>query len=90
MSVSSDPHAWLRPHFAALSKQEAFALLAPALRFYALCDVVAFDHPTKAAQMKEWSPAAQEATTRWLANITSEVGSANEVELWTVTKAVPN
>jgi hypothetical protein len=86
MLLSSDPHAWLRPYFAALSQQEAFTLLAPALRFSALCDAVASDHPTKAAQMREWSPAAQEATFRWLASITSQVGSVNEVELWTVTK----
>lgn len=36
--------------------------------------------------MRDWSPAAQQATLRWLATVTKEVGSAPESELWTVSK----
>jgi hypothetical protein len=32
------------------------------MQFSALCDAVAYEHPTKAAQMREWLPAAQEET----------------------------
>jgi hypothetical protein len=52
-ALTSDPHAWLRPYFAALKADPAFTKLAPALRFEALCQVVEVDHPDRARQMRE-------------------------------------
>ncbi len=69
MLLSSDPHAWLRPYFAELAQDHTFARLAPSIQFSARCDAVAPEHPAKAAQMREWSPAAQTGTLRWLANV---------------------
>ena len=86
MPLTSDPHAWLRPYFAALAQDRTFARLAPSMQFSALCDAVAQEHPAKAAQMKDWSPAAQTGTLRWLANVIKERPPVNEVVLWTVRK----
>ena len=81
MLLTSDPHAWLRPYFAALAQDHTFARLAPSMRFAALCDAVARDHPAKAAQMREWSPAAQEGTLRWMRSAITQSGAALRVLL---------
>ena len=86
MPLTSDPHAWLRPYFAALAQDHAFARLAPSIQFSGLCDAVAPEHPAKAAQMREWSPAAQTGTLRGLANVIKQHPPANEVELWIMRK----
>ena len=84
--LPSDPHAWLRSYFVALAHDRTFALLAHSMQFSALCDAVTDEHPTKAAQMREWSPAAQKATLSWLANIKAQVPPSAEVEIWTMKK----
>jgi hypothetical protein len=56
------------------------------MQFAALCDAVAEEHAAKAAQMREWSPAAQEGTLRWMRTAITQSGAAREVELWTVRK----
>jgi hypothetical protein len=86
VSLTSDPHAWLRPYFAALAQDHTFALLAPSTQFSALCDAVSVEQPTKAAQMREWSPAAQEAVVRWLATCVARSEAQQEIELWKVMK----
>ena len=90
MRLTSDPHAWLRPYFAALLEDPTFLRLAPVMQFAALCDLIAEEHPTKAAQMREWSPAAQEGTLRWMRSAIRQSGAAREVELWTVRKGIEN
>ena len=70
--LTSDPHASLRPYFAALKADPAFTKLAPALRFEALCQIVEVDHPDRARQMREWSPTAQTGTLKWLETVTEE------------------
>ena len=80
MLLTSDPHAWLRPYFAVLAQDDTFARLAPSIQFSALRDAVAQEHPTKAAQMREWPPAAQVETLRWLANVIQERPPVSEVE----------
>ena len=86
MLISSDPHAWLRPYLAALLEDRTFLRLAPVMQFAALCDAVAVEHPTKAAQMREWSPAAHEGTLRWVRSAITQSRAPREVELWTVRK----
>ena len=88
MLRSSDPHAWLRPYFAALAQDHTFARLAPSIQFSAMCAAVAPERPTNAAQMREWSPAAHAGTLRWLANVIKERPPVNEIELWVVRKGV--
>jgi hypothetical protein len=36
--------------------------------------------------MREWSPAAQTGTLRWLANVIKQQPPVSEVELWIVRK----
>jgi hypothetical protein len=84
--LSSDPHAWLRPFVAVLKADPAFTMLAPALRFEALCQVVEVDHPDRARQMREWSPAAQTGTLKWLETVTKEKPPVTEVGIWSATK----
>lgn len=67
VSLISDPHAWLRPIYARLRTHSAFDQFAPAHQFAQLCDAVSVDHPSQAAQMREWSVGAQEALLRHLA-----------------------
>jgi hypothetical protein len=86
MLLSSDPHAWLRRFYVILKAEPAFNTLAIPLRFVALCELVGIDHPERATWMKEWSPAAQEGTLKWLENGTQEKLAVTELELWTVTK----
>jgi len=37
--------------------------------------------------MRQWSPAAQEGTLKWLESATKETPAVTELELWTVEKA---
>ena len=69
-----------------LAQDHTFALLAPSTQFSALCDAVRGDQPAKAAQMREWSPAAQESAMRCLANCVAMGTAQQEIELWKVTK----
>jgi hypothetical protein len=64
MLLTSDAHAWLRPYFATLKADHVCTMLAPALRFEALCQVVEVDHSDRPRQMREWSPAAQTGTMK--------------------------
>jgi hypothetical protein len=84
--LTSDPHAWLRPYVATLKSDPVFSKLAPSMRFEALCQVVEVDQPDRARQMREWSPAAQTGTLKWLETVTKEKPMVNEVEMWRVTK----
>jgi hypothetical protein len=86
VALTSDPHAWLRPYLAALKADPAFTTLATALRFEALRQMVEVDHPDRARQMREWSPAAQTGTLKWLETVTKEKPPVREVEMWVVTK----
>ena len=62
-------------------------LVAPQ-RFEALCCSVEPEHPSRAATMREWSPAAKDGILGWLESVTKEKpeAAAKEVELWRVTK----
>ena len=74
------------PYFATLKADPAYHTLAMPLRFAALCDVVAHEHPEPAKWMRDWSPAAREDTLKWLESATKEKPAVTELELWTVTK----
>jgi len=41
---------------------------------------VAQKHPAKAAQLREWSPAAREGTLKWLENAMKEKPAVTELE----------
>lgn len=86
MALSSDPHAWLRPYFAALHKDPAFLYLSPSHQFAAIVAAIADEHPSHAASMQEWSPAAQDGFLKWMRDITDEQPAAREVELWSAQK----
>jgi hypothetical protein len=85
--LTSDPHQWLQPFYATLKADPTFHTLAMPLRFAALCDVVEVEHPERASWMRQWSPAAQEGTLKWLDSATKEKPTITELELWTVKKA---
>jgi hypothetical protein len=84
--LSSDPHAWLRPYFAALRKDPAFLYLSPSHQFAAIVAAIASEHPSHAAAMREWSPAGQEGFLKWMRDVTDEQPAARDVELWSVHK----
>jgi hypothetical protein len=86
IDLTSDPHAWLRPYYIALKNDSAFWMLAEPLRFEALCCAVEREHPSRAASMREWSPAAQQGILGWLETVTKEKPAVQKVELWRVTK----
>jgi hypothetical protein len=85
-SLTSDPHAWLRPYYVALNDDGTFWMLAGPQRFEALCCAVETDHPARAASMREWSPDVQRGILGWLESITKQTPALHEVELWRVTK----
>jgi hypothetical protein len=87
MQISSDPHAWLRPPYAKLASDPAFARLAPAHQFRALCEAAAKLSPSKALQMREWNSATQISLLHWLASIVEEQPNPRrETALWRVSK----
>ena len=87
MALTSDPHAWLRPYYVTLKADGGLQKLALPLRFEALCSAVEGEHPSRAAAMREWSPAAKQGILGWLESVTREKPEvAREVELWRVTK----
>jgi hypothetical protein len=86
MDLTSDPHAWLRPYYVALKNDRAFWMLAAQQRFEALCCAVEPEHPSQAAAMCEWSPAAQQGILGWVETVTNQKPAVRELELWRVTK----
>lgn len=87
MTLSSDPNAWLRPYFAALRKDPSFSHRSPSHQFDALVTAIASEHPRRAAAMREWTTATQDAFLKWLRDVTDEQPAAREYELWSVQKA---
>jgi hypothetical protein len=86
MSLTADPLAWLRPFFTRLHANPEFRLLAPSQQFAQLCEAVAVDHPTHAAQMHEWSVGAQEILLKHLAVSIEETPPSVISELWRLRK----
>jgi len=54
MSLTSDPHAWLRSFYARLQSAPGFQRLRPWQKFAQLLEAVQVDHPSQAAKMREW------------------------------------
>jgi len=86
MDLTSDPHAWLRPHYVALQNDGAYWMLAGPQRFEALCCAVEGEYPSRAVSMREWSPVAKAGILKWLDSVTQQKPAVREVELWRVTK----
>src|SRR4029453_16002959 len=61
-------------------------MLAAQQRFGALCCAVEPEHPSQAAAMCEWSPAAQQGILGWVETVTNQKPAVRELELWRVTK----
>lgn len=53
--LSSDPDAWLRPHWADLHRQPSFANLAPELQAEQLAASLEAAHPSKAREIRDWN-----------------------------------
>jgi hypothetical protein len=85
LSLTSDPHAWLRPFYAKLQGDQAFHHLSPSHQFAALCTAIAVDHPNEAADMGAWSDGAQRALLLHLADGKPSTSPAVP-ELWRVSK----
>ena len=47
---------------------------------------MAIEHPERATWKRQWSPAAQSGTLKWLETVTKEKPAVTELELWTVKK----
>ena len=87
MSLTSDPHAWLRSFYARLQSTPLFQRLTPSHKFVRLTEAVAVDHPVQAAKMREWTPAAQNALIAHLAaSLADPPKHAAVSELWQLSK----
>ncbi len=84
--VSSNPHAWLRPFWAALKLQPFFDRLAPELQTEQLATALQTDHPAKAQEIREWNAATRRAMLAVLDEGVRAGKSAKEVELWRMQK----
>ena len=59
--ISVDPYAWLKPIYAQIRADPAFARLALSSQFLELCRAAAEHSSRKAEAMRDWHPAAQSA-----------------------------
>ena len=85
-TLSSEPNAWLRQHWAELRRQPFFARLAPELQAAALAAAIEPDHPGKAAEIREWNLATRRAMLTLLNTAVLGRRAVRETALWTVTK----
>ena len=60
------------PIYARLRGDHTFGLLSPAHQFATLASEVEKESPSKAASMREWTPAAQLAMLAWLRDVIEE------------------
>ena len=81
--LSSDPNAWLFPFYADLKRTRGFARLAPALRIQALADTVQAEYPARAAEIRKWNRATQDAMLQGGEFFAS---SSNPTATWRSTK----
>jgi hypothetical protein len=86
MSLTSDPHAWLRPFYARLQAHPTFSDSAPAYQFAQLCDAVAVEHPREAEEMRHWSNASQTGLLVHLASSIQPTPPQVVSELWRLSK----
>ena len=85
--VSVDPYAWLKPIYAQLRANPAFARLAPVSQFLELCRAATDHSPPKAEAMREWHPAAKSALLKHLSNsLDEQPHPSRDIELWRVRK----
>ena len=85
--LSSDPHAWLRPSYAALRSHPAFLQFAPATQFEALVKAVEREHASKARRRFIMGPLpAQRALLTRLQSMLDQKETAAPFELWHVRK----
>jgi hypothetical protein len=87
-SAASDPHAWMRPYFADVSRRSGFGHLSIHHQFAALLDAVAVAHPARAATLREASHATQIAILSALADVARVQMAASDTELWRVSRLV--
>jgi hypothetical protein len=81
--VSSDPDAWMRPYYEAVSSREGFALLPIPIQFDTLVDAI----PSKAAKPRETDDFRwQRAILGSLAHVVYPRPAQHEIELWRVVK----
>jgi hypothetical protein len=85
--INVEPYAWLRPIYAELRANSAFARLAPASQFLELCRAATEHSSAKAEVMREWNPAAQSALVKHLSDSLGELPHpSRDIELRRVRK----
>jgi hypothetical protein len=86
VSVTSDPHAWLRPFYTLLQRHPAFRHFAPAHQFDQLVQAISAEYPAQAAEMRQWTAAGQHMLLLHLASMLEQQAGAEPVDLWSVKK----
>jgi hypothetical protein len=86
MALESEPYVWLRPFFKQLQQHPPFRHFASAHQFEQLLQAIAAEHPTEAAQMRQWTATAQHMLLLHLASMVEQKASAEPIELWRVQK----
>ena len=85
-TVSSAPHAHLRPIYRRLTEDKAFALVSTETQFALLVEAVAEQFEHHAAVMRDYTPAARAALLGHLRKAAEQSPGAREVELWEARK----
>jgi len=87
MSLTSDPHAWLRAFYVRLQCHPRFTGLTPLEQFEELCDAVGLEYPTEAAKLAEWLPGPRQRLMTHLAeSVAADPAAVAVSELWRLTK----
>ena len=87
--ISVDPYAWLKPLYAQLRANPAFARLAPASQFSELCRAASDQSPRKAEAMREWNATTQSALLKHLSDSLDELPHpSRDIEAWRVRTSV--
>ena len=87
ITVSSDPHAYLRPIYRQVAADRTFAMLASETQYSLLVEAVSRQSEHRAALMREYTQPARMALLSHLAKAESLRPGPAEVMLWTLTKA---
>jgi hypothetical protein len=86
VDVSSNPHAWLSPFWAALKHQPFFDRLALELQAEQLAAALEADYPTEAHEIRDWNATTRRAMLAVLEEGVRAGKASKEVELWRMQK----
>jgi hypothetical protein len=88
LSAASPSAAWMCPYHAELLQRAGFTNLSPVHQFRALLELIAIDHPARAATLGASTAATAQAILAWLAEATGQRPAVRADALWQVRKGM--